>query len=112
MRKFENRDRKGWRYGELQVIEPATGKEFTLTQPKTFFDEDCYHIKRTIAVQNVPADVVPEPSFYVCEVAYMIDGCCLRILYVGEEAVECLIKENVKAFMEGKARDVIEKYFE
>ena len=70
MREFVDKNGAGWNYGEKDVAEPATGKEFVLTQPKRIYNEDYYNITRAIAVENVPVDVVPEPDFFVYKMDY------------------------------------------
>lgn len=109
MRRFNPLNR--WQYGEKQVEERGTGNKFTLTQPKKLFSEDYYSVVRTIAVHNVPADVVPENLFYVYEFSYMVSGCSSCVQFVDEETATKLIIENLEHFLHGCARGQIEAYF-
>lgn len=101
-----------WQYGECQVKEKETDKSFTLTQPKTLFDEDYYKVRRAIAVENVPVDVVPEKDFYVYRFSYMETGGCLRIVTVDEITAKELIGTCLKEFMQGTASTYIKCFFD
>lgn len=109
MRHFIEKDR--WACNEKTVLEVSGGKEFTLTQPKSLFNEDTYSVKRSIAVEIVPADVVPERDFYVYEIAYMPDGYSLCIGLVDEEAAMELIRDNLQLFLHGMANECIIDFF-
>ena len=111
MREFVDKNGAGWNYGEKDVTEPATGKEFVLTQPKRIYNEDYYNITRAIAVENVPVDVVPEPDFFVYKISYMPDGFSLCERIVDEDTAEKLIGSALKAFLRGEATEHIKKFF-
>lgn len=112
MREFKGNPTMKWEYGEKQVTEIGTEKSFTLTQPNIIFREDYYFIRRAIAVDNCPVDVIPEPSFYVYEFAYLIaDGCLVTKIIDRGTAYE-LIETNLPMFMEGEALSAIEDFFE
>lgn len=100
-----------WQYMERLVIEPETGKTFTLTQPKSLLEEDFYHIKRTVACENVSVDEIPEDYFHVYEIAYMLPGCQLCLAYVSEDEAAELISSNLPAFLHGNALEKIIEYF-
>lgn len=100
-----------WAHGEKQVIDNSTGKRFTLTQPQYIFREDYYHVRRGIAIENVPADVVPEKEFYVYEFSYMVSGTSLCIWNVTEDIALDVIGKNLPEFLQGKAGKCIEEYF-
>ena len=101
-----------WEYGERQVKEKGTDKRFTLTQPKQLFSEDYYTVRRAIACENVPIDVVPEKDFYIYEFSYMETGSCLRIITVDEATAKELISTCLKEFMQGKASTYIKCFFD
>jgi len=101
-----------WQYGERQVKEKDTEKSFTLTQPKTLFNEDYYSVRRAIACENVPVDVVSEKDFYVYEFSYMETGSCLRIITVDETTAKELISTCLKEFMQGTASTYIKYFFD
>lgn len=109
MREFISRD--NWTYREKQVIERETGKSYTLTQPKDIFEEDYYTVRRAIAIENCPIDVVTEFDFFVYEFSYMGKGFCTLKIVDGVTACE-LIKNNLKCFMEGNALKAIIDFFE
>ena len=100
-----------WSYGEKQLIDNNTGKCYTLTQPKDIFREDYYHVRRGLAIENVPADVVPEKEFYVYEFSYMVSGTSLCVRNVTEDIAIDLIGKNLPEFLQGKAGKCIEEYF-
>ena len=100
-----------WKYSEKEVKEKGTGKTFTLTQPKKVFEEDFYHIKRSIACENVPTDVAAEEDFFVYEVSYMLPGCQLCVVYVSEDTATELVSSNVAAFLQGRAHGHIVEFF-
>lgn len=112
MRVFLNVGENRWQYGEKQVKEKGTEKNFTLTQPKTLFSEDYYTVRRAIAVENAPVDVVPERDFYVYEFSYMETGCVLRIVIVDESTAKELISSCLKEFLRGDADTYIKYFFE
>lgn len=112
MKIFVSKDGKYWQYGERQVLEQDNGKEYTLTQPKDLFNEDTYGVKRAIACQNVPANVVPEENFYVYEFTYMPDGYCCHEIIVDESTAQDVISQYLPAFLCGKACECIKQYFE
>ena len=101
-----------WEYGELQVKEKGTGKSFTITQPKLLFREDYYNIRRGIAVDNCPVDVVPEKDFYVYQISYLTDKGSLAIKIVDHITAHTLISQNLGEFMQGKALSAIDDFFE
>ena len=101
-----------YEYGEIPVKEIETGKSFTLTQRKQVFSEDFYSVYRFIAVENVPADVVPEPDFYVYRVSYMIPGPVLCIKYIDERTMLELYLYDVINFLRGCATESIKEFFE
>ena len=101
-----------WQYGERQVKEKGTEKSFTLTQPTMLFSEDYYTVRRAIAVENVPIDVIPEKDFYVYEFSYMKTGSCLKIITVDETAAKELISTCLKEFMQGNALSYIKYFFD
>ena len=103
---------KGWCYREKSVVEEATGKQFTLTQPVDIFNEDTYGVRRCIACENVPVNIVPEKDFYVYEVTYMPHGYCCRTEMVSEDIFCMLMKEHLLEFLRGDARESIQKFFE
>ena len=111
MRRFKDKNTNGWKCGEKSVIEIGTDKEFILTQSKILFEEDGYHVKRAIACENCPADVIAEPDFFVYEVAYMPDGYSLCIRTVDEETMLSLVSMNLQAFLNGNARNAINEFF-
>ena len=112
MRVFQSVKENRWQYGEKQVKEKGTDKSFTLTQPKTLFSEDYYTVRRAIAVENVPADVVPENDFYVYEFSYMETGCVLRTVIVDESTAKELISNCLTEFLRGNACTYIKYFFE
>lgn len=99
-------------YQELPVKEIETGKKFTLTQPKTLFNEDYYRITRFIAVEDVPVDVVPEPDFYVYKVSWMEPGPSLVTKFVSEDIMMDFMREFPEQLLHGNARGFIQQYFE
>ena len=99
-------------YAELPVKEINTGKTFTLTQPKTLFNEDYYVITRFIAVENVPVDVVPEPYFYVYKASWMEPGTSLITKFVSEDVMIDFMRDFPKHLLHGNACSYIQKYFE
>lgn len=100
-----------WRYGEKRVIEKETGKSFTLTDSQTMFSEDYYTVRRAIAVDNCPADVVPERDFVVYEFSYMDKQCCCVVKIVDQETAEDIIRTYLTEFLLGKATQKITDYF-
>lgn len=100
-----------WSFGERQVVEKGTDKSFTLTQPKDLFYEDYYTVRRAIAVENVPVDVVPERDFYVYEFSYMGIGCVLNIVIVDEVTAKELISTCLTEFLHGNASSYIKNFF-
>lgn len=110
MRRFESLDT--WRYEEKQVVELGTNRNFTLTQPKVLFNEDYYSVRRSIALENVSVDVIPEPDFYVYEFSYMVTGCCLYVKVIDECSAMKLIENHLKEFLHGNARKAIADFFE
>lgn len=103
-------EKSAWSYGEKEVTERGGSKSFTLTQPHDIFREDYYHVRRCVAVENVPADVVPENDFFVYEICYMC-GVSLCVEHVAEDAALELISENLSAFLQGGAEQCIRDYF-
>lgn len=99
-------------FQELPGKEIDTEKTFTLTQPKTLFNEDYYAITRFIAVENVPVDVVPEPDFYVYRISYSEYGpiCCIKI--VSEDVLLDIIDKYKLLLIRGDANECLRKYFE
>ena len=112
MRVFQNAKGNRWQYGEKEVKEKGTGKNFTLTQPKTLFSEDYYTVRRAIACENVPIDVAPERDFYVYEFSYMGTGCCLSTKIIDEIAAKELIGSCLEEFLRGNACTYIKYFFE
>lgn len=112
MRVFISEGNSRWEYGEHQVKEKGTEKRFTLTQPKQLFSEDFYTVRRAIACENVPSDVVPEKHFYVYEFSYMETGCCLYVITVDETTAKELINTCLKEFMQGTASTYIKYFFD
>lgn len=110
MREFV--DNGKWKYGEKQVRERGTNKSFTLTQPKTLFEEDFYTVRRSIAVDNCPANVIPESDFYVYEFTYFTSGVYITIRIVDQETAQRLIGSNLELFLQGRATNVIDDFFE
>ena len=109
MREFIGKE--NWAFREKQVIEKETGKSFTLTEPKDLFAEDYYTVRRAIAVENCPADVVPENDFFVYQFLYMGKGyCCSKI--VDATTAHEIIKSNLMEFMMGGALEAITNFFE
>ena len=100
-----------WRYGEKRVIEKETGKSFTLTDSQTMFSEDYYTVRRAIAVDNCPVDVVPEKDFPVYEFSYMDNQCCCVVKIVDQETAEHIIRTYLTEFLLGKATQKITDYF-
>ena len=100
-----------WQYAEKTVVDRETGKSFTLTQPKTIFSEDYYTVRRAIAVDNCPADVVPERDFTVYEFSYMDKQCCCVVKIVDQETAEDIIRTYLTEFLLGKATQKITDYF-
>lgn len=100
-----------WQYGEKLVIERETGKTFTLTQPRAIFAEDYYTVRRAIAVDNCPVDVVPERNFPVYEFSYMDNQCCCVVKIVDQETAEHIIRTYLTEFLLGKATQKITDYF-
>lgn len=111
MRVFVN-DGNGWEYNERQVKERGTKKFFTLTQPKRLFAEDYYSVRRAIACENVPSNVVPERDFYVYEFSYMDTGCCMYVVTVDEDTAKELISTHMEEFLHGDACGCIRAFFE
>lgn len=101
----------GWQYGEKQVVDRETGKSFTLTQAKTIFSEDYYTVCRAIAVDNCPADVIPEMDFPVYEFSYMDNKCSCVVKIVDQETAEHIIRTHLTDFLLGKATQKIIDYF-
>ena len=101
-----------WSCEERQVVEKGTDKSFTLTQPKHLFYEDYYSVRRAIAVENVPVDVVPERDFYVYEFSYMTVGCVLNTVIVDETTAKELIDTCLNEFLHGNATSYIKNFFE
>lgn len=99
-------------YQELPVKEIGTGKTFTLTQPKTLFNEDYYAITRFIAVENVPVDDYPEQDFYVYRISYSEYGpvCCIKI--VSEDVLLDIIDKYKLPLIRGDANECLRNYFE
>jgi len=108
MRNFIEKD-NGWWCGEKRIVEPATGKVFNMIQPNRIFDEDSYAITRAVAVEEI---TLTEPDFFVYQISYMPDGYSLCIRTVDEDTVLKLVSANMQAFMQGKARECIVKFFE
>ena len=109
MRKFISLDM--WKHGEKQVQERGNFKRFTLTQPKQLFSEDYYTVRRAIAVDNCPVDVVPEKDFPVYEFSYMDNQCCCVVKIVDQETAEHIIRTYLTEFLLGKATQKITDYF-
>lgn len=109
MREFVGNGR--WAFYEKQVREKGTNKSFTLTQPKQLFLEDYYVIRRAIAVDNCPANVVPESDFYVYEFTYFTSGAYVTIRIVDQETAQKLIGSNLELFLQGRATKAIENFF-
>ena len=101
-----------YKYGELPVKEIETGKTFTLTQPKTLFNEDYYIITRFIAVEDVPVDVVPEHDFYVYRVSWMEPGPVLIERIVSEDIMMDIMQKFPEQLLHGNACSYIQTYFE
>ena len=100
-----------WRYGEKQVVDRETGKSFTLTDSQTMFSEDYYTVRRAIAVDNCPANVVPERDFVVYEFSYFDNKCRCVIKIVDQETAEDIIRTYLTEFLLGKATQKITDYF-
>ena len=101
MRQFTSQG--NWKHLEKNVIENETQKKFVLTQPKRIFDEDYYTVRRAVACEDVPADVVPENDFYVYEILYMENGSSLSVKIVDEDTAKELktfVSEAVKSCAE------------
>lgn len=101
-----------WEYGELHIKEKGTGKTFTATQPKLVFSEDYYSIRRCIAVDNCPVDVIPEKDFYVYQISYLTGNGSLATKIVDHVTAHSLISQNLGEFMQGKALSAIDDFFE
>ena len=113
MRRFIDKERTGWSYGEKEVLEVGTEKSYTLTQPKNIFNEDSYHVRRAIAVSHdTDNQNSQDDTFYAYEVAYMPDGYSLCVVTIDEASAEKLISGNIQAFMRGAAREYIKTFFE
>jgi len=107
----EKADEKGnfkdWEHSEKTVYEESSGKIFTLTQPDRLLEEDIYHINRCLAIEDVPATVVPERPFYVYEVVYMPDGYCCKEVYVSEDFLVKMLKKHCIEFLHGQGNAVL-----
>lgn len=110
MREFTSNGR--WKYHEKTVTEKGTGKSFTLTQPKTIFNEDYYTVRRAIAIDHCPVDVVPERDFNVVEFLYLTGKGSTAVKVVDYVTAYMLIRENLGAFMQGAALSDIQDFFE
>lgn len=101
-----------YEYAELPVKEIGTGKLFTLTQPKTLFNEDFYMITRFITVEDVPVNVVSEPYFYVYKICWMEPGSVLIERIVSEDIMMDIMQKFPEQLLHGDACDCIQTYFE
>ena len=96
-----------YRYGEVEVIEEESNKKYTLTQRHKLLEEDFYSIYRYIACENVDIDQIPEKDFYVYQISYMESGYGLTVVFVDQEVIHHMFKQNLIEFLHGNALDKI-----
>lgn len=101
-----------YKYEELPLVELTTGGHYTLTQISEIKDTEMGScIIRGIAVHEVPANVVPEPDFFVYRVAYQVPS-GLIVKFIHEDEMAEIVDKDIKRFLSGDTNAIFREHFE